>query len=71
MRFYLLLLIGIITFIILMFANNPDLLNDVWMYIVGLSGVILKLIQTVRDKIKTFASDVQKTQKPEQEKAMG
>ncbi|HQQ97187.1 MAG TPA: hypothetical protein PLX35_07980 [Cyclobacteriaceae bacterium] len=57
-RLFILLLIGALTFIVLMFANNPDFFNEIWLYVIGLSGGILKVLSLLRTKISSFSTDL-------------
>ena len=60
MRYLLLIIIAIVTFGILYYANNPGALDDVWLYLVGLSGAIIKLFQILWEKLKNFGNDLEK-----------
>ncbi len=57
-RILLLILIAGLTFLVVLFALRPDLLDTVWLWLVGLSGAIVKgfhlLIEFFKDK---FSSD--------------
>ncbi len=57
-RLFVLLMIGVLTFIVLMFANNPDFLDEIWLYIIGLSGGILKILSMLHKKIHSFSEDI-------------
>lgn len=41
-RVFLLLFVAIITFLIVVFFKNPGFLDDIWMWLVGLAGLIIK-----------------------------
>ncbi len=41
-RVFLLLFIAIITFLIVVLFNNPGLLDDIWLWLIGLAGLIIK-----------------------------
>ena len=71
-RILLLVLIGVATFFILLFAANPGLLEDVWLYIIGLAGAVVKLFQVMVNKIKNFTQEVKNRVKEERSaKAVG
>lgn len=56
-RILLLLAIGGITFLVILFALRPDLWEDFLLWIVGLAGVIVRLITTVFSKLKNLFSE--------------
>lgn len=56
-RVLILLLIGAATFLVIWLLNNPDAMEGVWLYLVGLSGVIIKVSQTIYEKIKELFED--------------
>ncbi len=66
-RILLLILIAGLTFLVVLFALRPDLLDTVWLWIVGLSGAIVKgfhlLIEFFKDK---FSSDIEDDESNEQ-----
>jgi membrane protease YdiL (CAAX protease family) len=64
-RFLLLILIGAITFAILYFANHPEAFDDIWLYVIGLAGAIVKFFRIFWDKLKNFGQTLEKEiQKP-------
>ena len=56
MRWLLLLLIAIITFVIVLLVKNPDIVKQFWLWVVGFSGIIIHIFQVVRDFIKKMYS---------------
>ena len=52
-----LLLIGAATFFIIWLLNNPHVLDNIWLYMVGLSGVIIKVGKVVYEKLKKVFED--------------
>jgi hypothetical protein len=70
-RILLLILIGAATFFLLLLAANPDLLEDVWLYIIGLAGAVVKLFQVLASKIKNFTQEVKNRVKENSTKAVG
>ena len=59
-RLIILLFIGGLTFLLIMLAYNPDVFNDIWLYIIGLSGGIIHLFKMAAGKIKEFSQDLKK-----------
>lgn len=51
-RLLLLLLVAGVTFLIILFAVNPDLADSIWLWIVGLIGAIIKFFQMAFGYIK-------------------
>lgn len=51
-RILLLLLIAGLVFLILLFISKPELLDNVWLWLVGLAGAIVKSFQSVIDYFK-------------------
>ena len=67
-RFLLLVLVAGATFLIILFAVKPELIDNIWLWLVGLSGVIIKAFQSLVDFFKEkFSSDKEKPDKPESE----
>ena len=59
-RFTALLLIALLSFILVLLITNPDLFNDIYLYLIGLAGVIVKALQGFRDSIaKAISGDRQ------------
>ena len=45
----LLLLVAGIVFLVILFASKPELLDNVWLWLVGLAGAIIKSFQSIVD----------------------
>jgi hypothetical protein len=52
-RLLTLLLIAGLTFLVVLFIARPDLLDGVWLWVVGLSGAIVKAFDLVIDGVKS------------------
>lgn len=64
------ILILIVVFAIALFALRPELISDVWLWITGLIGLIIKLFERVWKFIThQFAADVQPSVSPQVNKA--
>ena len=59
-RFFLLFLIAIVTFLLYAFFKNPELLNDIWIWLIGFAGLIVKGGKSIFDYVKSLF------EKPEQ-----
>ena len=67
-RFLLLVLIAGATFLIILFAVKPELIENIWLWIIGLSGAIIKAFQTLIEFFKEkFSSDKEVAEKKEPE----
>ena len=67
-RFLLLVLIAGATFLIILFAVKPELIENIWLWIIGLSGAIVKAFQTLIEFFKEkFSGDKETTEKKESE----
>ena len=55
-RILLLVAIAAITFAIIFFSARPDLLEDLWLWAVGLAGLIVKTVQLVFTGLKRLFS---------------
>lgn len=53
-RLLLLLAVAIITFVIVLFVQNPALLDRVWLWIVGLIGLIIQVFRRLGDAISRW-----------------
>jgi Family of unknown function (DUF5675) len=51
-RFLLLLLIAGIVFLVVFFAARPDMVENIWLWLVGLSGAIVKIFQSLIEYFK-------------------
>ncbi|MEA3443347.1 MAG: DUF5675 family protein [Bacteroidota bacterium] len=56
-RFLLLVLIAGATFLIVLFAVKPELIENIWMWIIGLAGAIVRAFQMLIDYFKKKFSD--------------
>ncbi len=69
-RITALLFIGLITFILVLLATNPDLFEKIYLYFIGLAGVVIEAIKGLIESIKkaingnneTGAREVKKTE---------
>lgn len=53
-HFVILLLVAVITITIVLLAYRPDLLEDVWLWIVGLIGPIIAIAKTGIKSLSKF-----------------
>ncbi|MCU4177094.1 DUF5675 family protein [Carboxylicivirga sp. N1Y90] len=51
-RFLLLIVIAGIVFLLVLFVNRPDLIENIWIWLVGLAGSIVKSFQLIIDFFK-------------------
>ncbi len=58
-RFLLLVLIAGATFLLILFAARPDLISNIWLWFVGLAGVIVKTFQWLADYFKKLLNPAQ------------
>ena len=58
-RFLLLVLIAGATFLLILFAVRPDLISNIWLWFVGLAGVIVKLFQWLTGYFKKLLNPPQ------------
>ncbi len=56
-RILLLILIGGITFLIILFVSRPELLTDFWLWAIGLAGPIIKVFDAIIQKLKSLVPD--------------
>ncbi len=61
-RVLTLILVAGITFLIILFAIKPELIESVWLWIIGLSGTIIKAFQLLIDFFKKKFSGDKETQ---------
>lgn len=67
-RFLLLVLVAGATFLIILFALKPELIDNIWLWLVGLSGFIVKSFQSLVEFFKgKFSGDKEKPDKPASE----
>lgn len=65
-RFLLLVLVAAVTFLLILFAVKPELIDNIWLWLVGLSGFIVKAFQSLVDFFKEkFSGDKEKTESEE------
>ena len=55
-RILLLILIAGLTFLVVLFLARPDLLENVWMWLIGFAGLIVKFFQTIVDFFKNLVT---------------
>lgn len=53
-RKLVLLLIGLATFCIVLFVKRPELIQKFWLWVVGLSGFIIKILQVIYDAFQRW-----------------
>jgi len=62
-RVLLLVVVAGLTFLVILFATKPELLNDIWIWAIGLSGLIIKGFQSIIEYFKgLFDGDESKSQ---------
>ncbi len=52
MRIVSLIFIAIITFVIVLLVKRPELLKDFWLWLIGLSGLVLHALQVIWSYVK-------------------
>jgi hypothetical protein len=66
MRIMSLIFIAIITFLIVLMVKRPELLKDFWLWLVGLSGLVLHAFQVIwKDAKELFSKAFETTTKKE------
>ena len=53
-HFIIVLLAGIITFTLMLIIYRPDLLEDIWLWIIGLIGPIIGGFQFLVEKVQAY-----------------
>jgi len=53
-RFLLLFIIAIATFLLFALFKNPDILDDIWLWLIGFAGLIIKGGKSIFDYIKSL-----------------
>jgi hypothetical protein len=53
-HFVILLIVAVITITIVLLVYRPDLLEDVWLWIIGLIGPIIGLVRTGIQSLSKF-----------------
>jgi len=56
-RILLLILVAGATFLIVLFAVKPELIGNIWLWFIGLSGVLVKAFQSLFDYFKNLLSN--------------
>ena len=51
-RLFSLILVAALTFAVLYFVRNPDVLGNFWMWLVGLSGSVVAVFRKLIDSFK-------------------
>lgn len=69
MRIVSLILIAIITFVIVLVVKRPELLKDFWLWLVGLSGLVLRGLQIIWDHMKEIFSKAFESEKKKKDTA--
>jgi len=46
-RFTILIIVALVTFAIIFFVQRPDILNEVWLWLIGLSGAIIEFFRRI------------------------
>jgi hypothetical protein len=60
-RFSVLLFIAILTFLAVLYVKRPDLLNHIWLWIVGLAAPVIGLVKKLAEFAKNwFTENIQK-----------
>ncbi|MDX9883500.1 MAG: DUF5675 family protein [Prolixibacteraceae bacterium] len=59
-RIFLLIIIAGVTFLIILFVRKPQLINEIWIWMIGLSGLIVKIFQRVVEYFKGLFSPDEK-----------
>ena len=67
-RILLLILIAGLTFLVVLFLARPDLLENVWMWLIGFAGLIAKFFQTIVDFFKKLVTGDKDDEKGKDEK---
>ena len=65
-RLTILLFIAILTFTAVLYVKRPDLLNHIWLWVVGLAAPVIGLIKKMAEYLKTWFQEnvLHKTTKP-------
>jgi hypothetical protein len=65
MRIVSLIFIAIITFVIVLVVKRPELFKNFWLWLIGLSGLVLHVLQVIWNYVKevfskAFESEIKK-----------
>lgn len=65
-RILLLLLVAVVTFLLIALYKNPEILNDIWLWLVGLAGTIIKFGRDLVEYVASFfkGKDTEENKKP-------
>ncbi|HEV8514099.1 MAG TPA: hypothetical protein VGQ59_12520 [Cyclobacteriaceae bacterium] len=63
-RVILLTAIAILAFFIIYLLKNPDELNQLWLYVIGLAGTAIQLGKIVINKLHDLLSKVENSKDP-------
>ncbi len=66
-RFLLLILIAGATFLLILFAVRPDLISNLWLWFIGLSGVVVKAFQWLAGYFKKLINPPEKAGESQQD----
>jgi hypothetical protein len=58
-HFVVLVIVALATLIVMFALYRPDLLEDVWLWLVGLAGPIIATVQGAVVKIKQYLQDIE------------
>jgi hypothetical protein len=61
-KFVILVLIGLVTFAVIFFAQRPDVLSEVWLWLVGLAGLIVQVVKNAVDYLRGKPDDMAEAQ---------
>ena len=51
-RFTILVFIGLITFFVVFWIKRPEVISDIWLWLVGLSGLIIALYRRLKQEVE-------------------
>jgi len=51
-RFMALLLIGLLTFVAVLWVKRPEVLSGIWLWVVGLAGPVIALAKRLFEEVK-------------------
>jgi len=67
-RKLVLFLIGLVTFSIILFVKRPELIQKFWLWVVGLSGFIIKILQVIYEAFQRWFATGEELIEKEKEK---
>lgn len=62
-HFFILLTVALITVVIMFALYRPDLLEDIWLWIIGLIGPIIAIIQRIVNSIQSLLKELEKEER--------